>query len=658
MPSVDKFLAGLDDPLAEKQEVAVRHILYRLIQRKDVENMPKGEAKVEAEKHLLEHPLNLIITGPAGSGKSEVIKAVREYFELADSVGKAMYACPYASAAANIGSGASTVHTALGWGLSMTVGGKIPPAVRQRWSSVDFFVIDEFGVMKSNMLGKVSKRLQKIKANDDVQFGGVDVVLVGDFDQLEPVGFGSLKEWRRLLKSPFEDEEHGAWVYGHKFDKVVVLDKVEGDKGRQKGDAEFVNVLTDISRGECTEKDISLINSFHTRNLRLPEWLKSIVITVDNATKDAINWCRVRGHSRHKGRPILMAYPEGIDWHTVRRRDKKKQLRRNILHDYLDGDGIRDVAHHYINNLSTDDFRHKIMPRGLPLMRGMPVMVTHNNTEYGGTELGVANGSTGAVYSIILHPVDKAALDAMTNADLDNCNSGYHLQHPPLCILVKLDTPYRCDKFDKMHSMGLPKGTVPIFPMEHTTTIDIGKLWLKNHNNCPNGSNCTVPGHKVTPNGYHEYLDVHDDRSYHCISVSLQQFPLMPAYAMTDYKAQGRSMGHIIVDLDLPARIKKGNLAKMYVMLSRATSRAKVCIVNRVNAICPRKLQHLSRARAAKRDKTACRCVRCVLTGGRTREEKDEFARLRHVSEQQTSSHPQMTRWRDDMHCFHPTNGN
>jgi hypothetical protein len=52
------------------------------------------------------------------------------------------------------------------------------------------------------------------------------------------------------------------------------------------------------------------------------------------------------------------------------------------------------------------------------------------------------------------------------------------------------------------------------------------------------------------------------------------QLPLLPAYAFTDYKIQGRSLTHVIIDLE-----SCRSLQSAYVMLSRATSLKGVAIM-------------------------------------------------------------------------------
>ncbi|KZV62854.1 hypothetical protein PENSPDRAFT_590744 [Peniophora sp. CONT] len=76
---------------------------------------------------------------------------------------------------------------------------------------------------------------------------------------------------------------------------------------------------------------------------------------------------------------------------------------------------------------------------------------------------------------------------------------------------------------------GLPADVVPIYPVRHTFQYKVGRGKDARH-----------------------------------VSVSREQLPILPAYAYTDYKSQGRSLDRVIVDI---AGCK--DLQSVYVMLSR-----------------------------------------------------------------------------------------
>ncbi|KAJ7793639.1 hypothetical protein B0H14DRAFT_2393262 [Mycena olivaceomarginata] len=58
--------------------------------------------------------------------------------------------------------------------------------------------------------------------------------------------------------------------------------------------------------------------------------------------------------------------------------------------------------------------------------------------------------------------------------------------------------------------------------------------------------------------------------------VGRKQLPILPAYAYTDYKAQGKSLQRVIVDLN-----GAGSLQSLYVMISRATSLQSLAVLRK-----------------------------------------------------------------------------
>ena len=69
-------------------------------------------------------------------------------------------------------------------------------------------------------------------------------------------------------------------------------------------------------------------------------------------------------------------------------------------------------------------------------------------------------------------------------------------------------------------------------------------------------------------------------------NISRRQVPIVPGWALTDYKAQGSSLQKVIVDVASARNVQHG-----YVMLSRATSLKNLAILRRFNPV--RALGHL-----------------------------------------------------------------
>ena len=68
----------------------------------------------------------------------------------------------------------------------------------------------------------------------------------------------------------------------------------------------------------------------------------------------------------------------------------------------------------------------------------------------------------------------------------------------------------------------------------------------------------------------------------HGRSVTLEQFPVILAYAITDYKCQGKTFESVIVDLKTPSGPGSSPMSA-YVQLSRATALDQISIIRPFN---------------------------------------------------------------------------
>ena len=139
------------------------------------------------ENHFLNNssePLKLMITGQGGSGKSFVINAVRQL------LGNCCIVSSYFGIASfNIGG--ITLHSLLKLPIRgqncCELKGQALSNLQTRLQGVRYLLIDEFSVMGQNMFGWIDRRLRQATGKFDLQFGGISIILVGDFAQLPPV---------------------------------------------------------------------------------------------------------------------------------------------------------------------------------------------------------------------------------------------------------------------------------------------------------------------------------------------------------------------------------------------------------------------------------------------------------------------------------------
>ena len=134
---------------------------------------------------------NIIVTGGAGTGKSRIVcTAMTECVKrnLPENYIKLM---AYTGVAARNVSG-ETYNS----GLSFQKHGKIfvelspekLTSLREAFKGTKVLIIDEFSMTSSQQLYMIHRRLQSITENQEQDFGGIKIVLIGDPAQLPPVG--------------------------------------------------------------------------------------------------------------------------------------------------------------------------------------------------------------------------------------------------------------------------------------------------------------------------------------------------------------------------------------------------------------------------------------------------------------------------------------
>lgn len=132
---------------------------------------------------------NIFLTGPGGSGKTELIK------RMVGFPGKKVQVCALTGCAALLlNCKAKTVHSWAGIGLGTAPNEDIVDKImlnkykKNNWTGIDVLIIDEVSMMSAklfNLLDLIGRKTHpKTRC---VPFGGLQIVFSGDFYQLPPV---------------------------------------------------------------------------------------------------------------------------------------------------------------------------------------------------------------------------------------------------------------------------------------------------------------------------------------------------------------------------------------------------------------------------------------------------------------------------------------
>ncbi len=128
---------------------------------------------------------NMFIGGPGGVGKSFLVKHIMEHFGS-----NTVLMAPTGIAALNING--ATIHSTFKFPTSILTKAhhsRINEKVRDLFGidgPVRRIIIDEVSMVRADMLEAIDKQLRKIRRRD-IAFGGIQVIVVGDFYQLPPV---------------------------------------------------------------------------------------------------------------------------------------------------------------------------------------------------------------------------------------------------------------------------------------------------------------------------------------------------------------------------------------------------------------------------------------------------------------------------------------
>lgn len=188
--------------------------------------------------------VNLFITGQAGTGKTHLIKQIKH---CAEALEKSIEVTASTGCAA-VNLEGTTFHHFCGINLgerdSKHYVKNMKPENRQRIKWCDVLIVDEISMLDVNFLIKCDEVIKEIR-KDAKPFGGIQLILVGDFLQLPPVITGKAKE----LYVP---------LFMHSFWKTLNLEyHFLKTNHRQKEDSEFAELLSNIRMGKLNENDFN-----------------------------------------------------------------------------------------------------------------------------------------------------------------------------------------------------------------------------------------------------------------------------------------------------------------------------------------------------------------------------------------------------------------
>jgi hypothetical protein len=197
-----------------------------------------------------------------GTGKSEVIKALHLWFSLRGESHHMVVLAPTGAATAVVTG--SMFHSFLGLQTgerrSVNVDGRSTNSLdeaRKRMRGVDYIFIDEISMVACQDFYLIDSRLKDITTVEDVPFGGVSMIVAGDFAQLPPAKglalySGAVSTNQDARQTSKEQDNTLGVLLWHQFVTVVILRQNMRQVGLSESDKLLRGALERMRYRDCT----------------------------------------------------------------------------------------------------------------------------------------------------------------------------------------------------------------------------------------------------------------------------------------------------------------------------------------------------------------------------------------------------------------------
>jgi ATP-dependent exoDNAse (exonuclease V) alpha subunit len=226
---------------------------------------------------------NIFLTGRAGTGKTTFLRDLKR-----QSPKRMIVVAPTGVAAIN--AGGVTIHSFFQLPFGPRVPGYTENEDRKgfRFSthkrniikSLDLLVIDEISMVRADLLDSIDERLRQFRRNNQ-PFGGVQLLMIGDMQQLPPVVKG--EEWellRKFYETPYFFSSRSLLKSSY---ITITLQHVY----RQR-DEKFIRLLNKIRDKQVDNETLAMLNERYKPDFN-PGDDNYIILTTHNAKAKTIN---------------------------------------------------------------------------------------------------------------------------------------------------------------------------------------------------------------------------------------------------------------------------------------------------------------------------------------------------------------------------------
>lgn len=234
-------------------------------------------------RHIIENTgTNLFLTGKAGTGKTTFLRRLKE-----QSPKRMVVLAPTGIAAIN--AGGVTIHSFFQLPLAPYIPGmkygkeafRISKRKKRLIRSIDLVVIDEISMVRADVLDSVDDALRRLR-NPRKPFGGVQLLLIGDLQQLAPVVKD--EEWA-LLHQHYDTP----FFFGSRALQQTPYAVIELQHVYRQSDPEFISLLNRVRDGRADAQTLAMLNSRHIAGFNPPREEGYIRLVTHNRMARQIN---------------------------------------------------------------------------------------------------------------------------------------------------------------------------------------------------------------------------------------------------------------------------------------------------------------------------------------------------------------------------------
>ncbi|KAE8190711.1 hypothetical protein CF328_g5892 [Tilletia controversa] len=329
-------------------------------------------------------PLRMLMHGEAGTGKTVVVRLLRELMDRFGHGNAIKFLAPTGKAASAIGG--QTQHSAFGLdvhrrGLTTDETQATRTAnhakrlqfLQKAFGTVRWLFFDEVSMTSCEVFTEIDQSLRIATQRLDEPFGGVNVIFAGDLCLLPPVGAAPL--YTRTSRSSLSGDIRTKIELG-RLSWLSINSVVEFTEQMRMKDTDMASALARLRLRQCTDADARLLN---TNVLRLPPSVTNVdlktkrdlvVLAATNQTVRSLNERKAASQASVQSQDLVISH--AID-------DTSAVLDLSSRNALLNYNGRGDT---------------KVGMGRLPLFVGMPIIYRGPNQSI---PLGVTNGAFGRV---------------------------------------------------------------------------------------------------------------------------------------------------------------------------------------------------------------------------------------------------------------------